>query len=1259
MRSERASGCTGLGDLVRWRADGELEFVGRVDEQVKLRGYRIEPGEIEQALREHEAVQDAVVVVVRSGEDEEKRLIAYVVAEAGQASVSELRAHLRERLPEYMVPWSFEYLERLPLNANGKVDREALPEPASVTELSGEYVGPRTPTEEVLCGIWSEVLRVERVGVHDNFFELGGHSLLGMQVNSRMRQAFGVELPLRALFEAESLATLAAHVEGGRAAETFPVRRVERNGGAPYRLPPSYAQQRLWFIDQYEGGEPLYNLGLAFALHGALNVAALEQSFNGLIARHETLRTRFEAAQGEPVQVIEAAAAMTVPVLDVSASGAAEREAAVQELIKREMRGKFDLSRGPLFRVWVVKTEEREHVLLLVLHHIVTDEWSLGLMLRELSELYAAACAGRRAELSELPVQYGDYAMWQREMLQGEVLEQQLAYWRRQLGEGKRGLDLRAEHARAGQTSNAGASVKFRLPAEVSRAVRELSKREDVTLYMTLLAAWQLLLARYSHSEEVWVGTAVANRGRAEWEQLIGFLVNTVVIRTTVKGEATVRQLLQQVRERCWEGYEHQDAPYDLVVEQVQRERDVQRPGLFEVMFSLQQGAAGQLELAGLGVSGVEVESEKAHHDLTLIMSEIGEELVGRLEYRTDLYEAERVRRMAQHYEQLLAATAANVEAPVWGLKFLSAAEEREQVEEWNRTAHAFPRESSIAEQFELQVAQRPDAEAVVFGTERLSYRELNERANRLAHYLKEQGVGPEVVVGVSQERSVDLIVSLLGDLESRRRLSAARSGVSAGRREYMAAQAGAKIVLSELPDSGERSTANLERRSGGDNLAYVMYTSGSTGRPKGIAVTQANVLRLVHEPQYVRLDQETVMLQLASNAFDAATFEIWGALLHGARLVLFPGRVASGAELQQLIAAEGVETLWLTSALYNGLVESGVSALAGVKQLLVGGEALSVKHIQQGLAALRETEFINGYGPTEVTTFSCTHRVRQTAAEGWAHGVPIGRPINNTEAYVLDERGQLLPVGVVGELYLGGAGLARGYVGDAVQTAEKFVPHAFAKRAGERLYRTGDLVRWRADGELEFVGRVDEQVKLRGYRIEPGEIEQALKEHEAVQDAVVVVRSGEEEKRLVAYIAADTAAVTVNELRAHLRERLPEYMVPWSFEYLERLPLNANGKVDRGALPEPLSSPEITGEYAPPRTATEEILADIWSQVLGVPRVGIHDDFFEAGGHSLKATQIISRIANDFKVQIRVRESLQLADYRRARGNHSQRRKH
>jgi amino acid adenylation domain-containing protein len=1092
----------------------------------------------------------------------------------------------------------------------------------------------------VLCGIWSEVLRVERVGVHDNFFELGGHSLLGMQVSSRMRQAFGVELPLRAMFEAESVATLAAHVEeqaGRRTKDPLPVQRVERNGGPPYRLPLSFAQQRLWFIDQYEAGEPLYNLGVAFALKGKLHVTALERSFNELVARHESLRTRFEVEQGEPVQVVEPASHVSIPLLNLSAYGAAEFDAAVQESIRREMKARFDLSRGPLFRVQLVKNAEQEHVLLLMLHHIVTDEWSLGLMLRELSEFYRAACTNTRAELVELPVQYGDYAIWQRELLQGEVLEQQLAYWRRQLGTGKFGLELRGERPRAPQMSRAGASMKFRFPAELGRAVRELSKREDVTLYMTLLAAWQLLLARYSGAAEVWVGTAVANRGRAEWERLIGFLVNTLVIRTEVRAGMTVRDLLQEVRERCWESHEHQDVPYELVVEQVQRERDVRRPGLFEVMFSLQQGSAGQLELAGLAVSGIEVETETARYDLTLTVTELGEDLVGRLEYRTELYEAERMQRMAQHYERLLTEMA-DVEAPVWGLKLLSPAEEGEQVWEWNRTAREFPRESSIAEQFELQVAQRPDAESVVYGSERLSYSELNERANQLAHYLKEQGVGPEVVVGVSQERSVDLIVSLLGVLKAGGAYLPLDPHYPAGRREYMAALAGAKLVLSALPDLAERSTVNLQRQSGGDNLAYVMFTSGSTGRPKGVCITNANVLRLVHEPCYMSLGPGEVMAQASMASFDAAAFEIWSALLNGACLAgVSREELLNPAELGARLTERGVTVALLITSVLNAVARVAPESLAGIKQILFGAERADVRSVA-AVHALGGPGLVHLYGPTEVTVCASWYEVKEIAATDAT--VPIGRAINNTDVYVLDEHGQLLPAGVVGELYLGGAGLARGYVNDAAQTAEQFVPNQFAKSAGARLYRTGDLARWRADGELEFVGRVDEQVKLRGYRIEPGEIEQALREHVAVQDAVVVVCGGEgEEKRLIGYVVSDEILVSVNELRAYLRERLPEYMVPSSFEYLERLPLNANGKVNRAALPEPSSvTAEFSGEYVAPRTPTEEVLCGIWSEVLRVERVGVYDDFFALGGHSLLATQVAVRINEAMKVNLLVR---------------------
>jgi len=834
-------------------------------------------------------------------------------------------------------------------------------------------------------------------------------------------------------------------------------------------------------------------------------------------------------------------------------------------------------------------------------------------------------------------------------------------YWREQLTNAPSTLELATDRVRPAVQSYRGWVQRKQLPLALSESLKELSRREEVTLFMTLLAAFEVLLYRYSGQGDFCVGTAVANRNRAEVEGLIGFFVNTLVLRADLSRDPSFRELLEQVRQVALDAYAHQDVPFERLVEELQPQRALSHSPLFQVMFVLQNTPVQVLQLRDLKFSAVDVWSRTAKFDLVLSSVATESGLVLSLEYNSDLFGAETIARMLEHYERLLAEVVVNVEERVSRMQLLSEAE-LEQVAAWNEMEREFPRESSIAEQFELQVAQRPEAEALVYEAERLSYRELNERANQLAHYLKEQGVGPEVVVGVSQERSVELIVSLLGILKAGGTYLPLDPEYPLGRREYMLQTAGAQLVLSEqeedygagvqvinlaheLEPLRQRSKANPARQSGGDNLAYVMYTSGSTGKPKGVCVSQANVLRLVHEPEYVRLDQNTVMLQLTANTFDVATFEIWGALLRGGKLVLFPGRVASGEELQTLIGREGIETMWLTSAHYSGVAESGVEVLAGVKQLLIGGEALPVKPVREGVARLAETEFINGYGPTEVTAFSCSHRVQETVAEGWERGVPIGKPINNTESYVLDERGELLPVGVVGELYLGGAGLARGYVSDPAQTAERFVPHAYARGEGERLYRTGDLARWRADGALEYMGRVDEQVKLRGYRIEPGEIEQALREHEAVQDAVVVVRADEgEEKRLVAYVVAAAEAVSVSELRQHLRERLPEYMVPWNYELLERLPLNTSGKVDRDALPAPSSSPEGAGEYAPPRTATEEILANIWSQVLGVRRVVINDNFFQLGGHSLTAMQIVSRVRKTFQVELPLRDFFESA---------------
>ncbi len=818
--------------------------------------------------------------------------------------------------------------------------------------------------------------------------------------------------------------------------------------------PLSPAQHGILFHSLERPDAGVYVTHLVMTLGGELDAIAFERSWQQTVADHPILRTSFVWKRVErPLQVVHRQVEIKVRYQDFGELSAEEEEERVQEWLAADLAQPFDLTPAPLMRLAVLRTGKERQQFVWSFHHILLDGWSVPLVLEEVFSLYRAEVEGTEVRV-EPSRPYGDYIRWLGEQ-RPETAEQ---YWRRALAgfevptplPGMRGRAVEiAERERAGVH-------QLKLPVELSGRLQDLARREQLTLNTLLQGAWGLLLSRYSRREEVVYGSTVSGRPEAlrGVERMVGLFINTLPVRVRVRDEAEVVAWLRELQASQVAQREYE---YSGLVD-VQGWSEIERgKRLFDSIFvfeSYPQDKATGEKTKPLSVLK-SFSMERPNYPLALVAGP-GERVVLRSYYDRALFADETIVRLLEQLQVLLAGIASDPRQRVRELSLLSL-EERERLAEWNRTAHAFPRESSIAEQFELQVTQRPDAEAVIFGTERLSYRELNERANRLAHYLKEQGVGPEVVVGVSQERSVDLIVSLLGVLKAGGAYLPLDPEYPAGRREYMAAQAGAKLVLSELPEGlNEYSTANLERQSGGNDLAYVMYTSGSTGLPKGIAVTQANVLRLVHEPQYVRLDQETVMLQLASNAFDAATFEIWGALLHGARLVLFPGRVASGAELQQLIAAEGVETLWLTSALYNGLVESGVSALAGVKQLLVGGEALSVKHIQQGLAALRETEFINGYGPTEVTTFSCTHRVRQTAPESWERGVPIGRPINNTEAYVLDERGQLLPVGVVGELYLGGAGLARGYVGDAVQTAEKFVPHAFAKRAGERLYRTG-----------------------------------------------------------------------------------------------------------------------------------------------------------------------------------------------------------
>ncbi|HET7463045.1 MAG TPA: amino acid adenylation domain-containing protein, partial [Longimicrobium sp.] len=1091
------------GDLGRWLPDGTIEFMGRGDAQVKVRGFRIELGEIEARLAEHAAVHEAVVVA-RDGEVGDPRLVAYYTGDEAPAAV--LRAHLAERLPEYMIPAAFVFLHVLPVNPNGKLDRKALPAPDFAPDEE-TYVAPRTPVEEVLAGIWAEVLGVERLGVHDEFFGLGGHSLLATRVVSRVRAVFGVELPLRALFEGPTVAEMASAVEDERRAELPvlpPVVPSERTGA----LPLSFAQERLWFLDRLEPGSTTYNLPFARRLRGPLDVDALERSLGEIVRRHASLRTTFAEVDGSPVQVIAPFGGFVLPVEEASGAGRADREAAVRRRAGEEARRAFDLSAGPLFRASLLRLGAEDHVLLLPMHHIVSDGWSMGVLNRELAALYAAYREGRTSPLPELGVQYADYALWQRAQLAGEVLERQLAYWRERLADAPALLELPTDHPRAPVQTYRGASVPVELSAELLERLQALGRREGATLYMTLLGAFQVLLSKYGGSDDIVVGSPIAGRTRKEIEELIGFFVNTVVLRTDLSGDPTFRELLGRVREGTLGAYAHQEVPFEKLVAELQPERSLSHAPLFQVMFTLQNAGGGGGGLPGLEVSDAGADLASARFDLTLELAATPQGLRGGLNYSTDLFERATVERMLGHLERVLEQVATDADVRLSRLELLGGAERALVLGAWNRTEAEYPSESCIHELFERQVERTPDATAVRFGDERLSYAELNARANRLAHELRSRAVGPEVRVALCVERGPEMVAAVLAVLKAGGAYVPLDPSYPADRLRYMLADSAPAIVLTQRAVA-EALAGGLDGLGGGvpvleldaaapawasrpetnparggltpEHPAYVIYTSGSTGRPKGVLVPHRGLCNVAIAQQRVfGLGPDDRVLQFASLSFDAAVFELVMPLASGAALCVAPREeLLPGPGLLALLRRHAVTTVILPPSTLAALP---VEDLPALRTITTAGEALPAELVGRWGARHR---LWNLYGPTEATIWS-------TAAEcaDPARKPDIGAPIANVRACVLDAALEPLPVGVPGELYVGGAGVARGYLGRPALTAERFVPDPFSAVPGARLYRTGDRVRWLADGRLDFIGRVDHQVKVRGFRIEPGEIE-------------------------------------------------------------------------------------------------------------------------------------------------------------------------
>ncbi|MBZ4423326.1 non-ribosomal peptide synthetase, partial [Myxococcus sp. RHSTA-1-4] len=1238
------------GDKARWREDGSLEYLGRLDFQVKIRGFRIELGEIEAALAQHPAVRECIVLAREDGPGG-KRLVAWLAAKPGQTlSVPELRDFLKARLPEYMVPSAFVPLEALPLTPNGKIDRKALPDPEA--QLAGaEYVAPRTPAEELMAGLWSQLLGVQRVGAEDNFFDLGGHSLLATQLVSRVRDVFGVELPLRDLFEAPTVAALALRVEArtGQGARAPALQPVPRTG----TLPLSFAQQRLWFIDQIEPGNPAYNIPSALRLQGKLDARALELSLNAIVQRHEVLRTSFPTEGGRPVQHIAAEQVVPLLVVDLAGTPAESLEVEARRLAEQEALKPFDLARGPLLRATLLRLASDDHVLLLTMHHIVSDGWSMGVLVREMVAAYEAHASGGTLRLPELPVQYADFASWQRGWLQGEVLDAEVAWWRRQLEGAPEALELPTDRPRPAVPTPRGAHVPVRLPEPLSASVEALARAEGATPFMLLLAAFQVLLSRYSGQDDVTVGSPIAGRNRAETEGLLGCFINTLVLRTKLDGAPTFRELLARVRETTLGAYAHQDVPFERLVEQLQPSRDTRRPPLFQVMFTLQNmpvptqmsgGASGE----ALRMAAFPVEGRTAQFDLSLTLSRESSGFGGSLEYSVDLFDEATVERMAGHLGTLLEALCAQPDRALSEVSLLTAEERQRVLVEWSGGTADFPGEATLHGLVEAQVDRTPDATALVFEGQSLTYRELDARADSLARHLRTLGVRPETRVAVSVERSLEMVVAVLGVLKAGGGYVPVDPTLPRERRAFLLADCGAPVLLTQrrlasgLPAYDGQVvyledvsvTVTSERVAGGAgprNLAYVIYTSGSTGRPKGVLIEHRSACNLVTQERRVYgTGPGTRMLQMANLGFDISVEEVFTTLASGGTLVLARAEsLMPGEPLHRLLAELSINTLSTTPAALAATPSEGLPALTTV---ITGGEACPASVVTRWAPGRR---LLNTYGPTEATVMSSWV---ECVADGRAPS--IGRPLANTTAYVLDAAMQPVPVGVPGELFIGGVGVARGYLNRPELTAERFLLNPFVEDTGARLYRTGDKVRWLANGELEYLGRIDSQVKVRGFRIELGEIESVLRQHTAVADAVVVVREDVPgDKRLVGYVAPKAGqAIDTKDLRGFLQQQLPEYMVPSALVSLDALPLTANGKVDRRALPAPDTSRPADG-FVAPRTPTEELLASLWAEVLHVAQVGARDNFFELGGHSLLATQVISRIRDAFKAELPLRD--------------------
>jgi amino acid adenylation domain-containing protein len=1266
-RSAFRHGWFRTGDQGFMDADGYLFITGRIKELINRSGEKIAPQEVDDVLMAHPAVAQAVTFAMPHTRLGEEVAAAVVLRQGASITEKELRQFVAARLAVFKVPRRVFMVAEVPKGPSGKLRRLGIAEYLGLEGLwttrpdSDTHAAiPRTQAEELLARLWAQVISVECVGIHDDFFALGGDSLVATQLISLIREATQVEVSFPRFFDAPTVAEMAKYIEEASQAMPDPravlLQPVPRSGP----LPTSYAQQRLWFLDQLGLNRHAYHLLEVLLLRGPLQATALAQSLRDIVKRHEVLRTTFTDVAGQPLQVMKPTTYIPMSVVDLQELSQYEREAQVHRLAQAEVQRPFDLTRGPLLRAALVHLADDEYVLLLTMHHIISDGWSHGVFWRELALLYEAYTTGQPARLPALSLQYADFAHWQQQWLQGEVMETQLAYWKQQLA-GMLTLQLPTDHQRPAVQTFRGARHFFTIPLTLTHALKTLGQRHGVTLFMILLAAFQTLLHRYTGQDDIAVGSLIANRNRVELEGLIGFFVNTLVLRTDLSDDPSFRELLTRVRTVTLGAYEHQDMPFEKLLEALRPPRDLSRTPLFQILFVLHNTPQQGFDLSGLTVRPMEIDPGISRFDVSLEFWETSDGLRGRFEYSTDLFEKATIVRMAGHLQTLLAGIVAVPEQRLSRLLLLTAAERHRLLVEWNATTVPYPDNQCIHSVFETQVRRTPDAVAVICGDAFLTYSELNGYANQVAHYLQKHGVRPETLVGLCIERSLAMVVGLLGILKAGGAYLPLDPTYPRERLAFMLDDAQPPVILTEVhlvpglpaygvqlvcldaqwPTIARYSNANPVNEVIADNVAYLLYTSGSTGRPKGVlGMHRATLNALAWMWQAYPFATHEVCCQKTPISFGDSIQELLGPLLQGRQIVLITDNILKELpRFVQALARHRVTRLILVPSLLRALLDTMSDLQDRLPHLTLwftGGEALSSDLWQRFREHLPHCRLVNLYGASEASDDTTSYDT--SLAPHALACMPIGRPIANTQIYVLDQHLQPVPVGVPGELYVGGAGLTRGYLHFPELTAERFIPHPFSREPGARLYKTGDLVRYQPDGHLEYKGRLDQQVKLRGIRIELGEIEATLAQHPAVQETAVIAREDVPgEPRLVAYfVPVHEPGPTLRELRNFLEKQLPAAMVPSTFVMLEALPLTPSGKVDRLKLPQPvLFRPALEDDYVAPRTPVEQQVATIWCRLLGLERVGVHDNFFELGGHSLLAMQIVSRVRDATHVQV------------------------